>query len=147
MPKQHEIKKDTRHTMRKLFMALFAGILTITGVTLAAAPANAAKGSPKCMTFSEWRKIKANDTMTRAMVKRITGISGKVTNRTYYGDGTYSVDIDYRQCLKNGKPARGSWNTVWLSYDNYHYSWDYSQEYRTNLRVDYKGSWSTPSVW
>ena len=88
-------------------------------------------------------QIKANDTMSRDKVERITGIRGKVTNRTWYGDGTRSMDVDYRQCKHNGDPA-SQWSTVWLSYDNYHYSADYSQEYRTNMRVDYKGSWSTP---
>lgn len=57
---------------------------------------------------------------------------------------TRDVRIDYRQCKPNGRPAAGTWNTFWLSFDNYHYSWDYSRMYRHNLRVDFKGSWTKP---
>jgi hypothetical protein len=130
--------------MKRIIAVIAASVVSMIGIVSTAESAQALPGSPKCMTFREWKLIKANDTMGRAKVKRITGIWGRVTDRTYYSDGTRSVDVDYRQCWRNGQPARGSWNTVWLSYDNYHYSWDYSQEYRHGLRVDYKGSWSTP---
>lgn len=133
--------------MKHIVVALAMAIVGAIGIVGSAETAQALPGSPKCMTFKEWRQIKANDTMSRAKVKRITGIWGRVTNRTYYGDGTRSVDIDYRQCKPNRKPAPGSWNTVWLSFDNYHYSRDYTRMYRHNLRVDFKGSWSTPWWW
>jgi Ni/Co efflux regulator RcnB len=132
--------------MKKLLLTLAATVAIAAPLALNATPAQADPGSPKCMTLTEWRKIKANDTMSRAKVKQITGIYGKVTNRSYFSDGTAEIDVDYRQCLRNGRPAP-AYNTVWLSYDNYHYSADYSQEYRTNFRVDYKGSWSTPYTW
>ncbi len=129
--------------MRKIILGLVAATAVAAPLAFNAAPAQADAGSPKCMTLNEWRKIKDNDTMSRAKVKQITGIYGKVTNRSYYSDGTAAIDVDYRQCLRNGRPAP-AYNTVWLNFDNYHYSADYSQEYRTNFRVDYKGSWSTP---
>jgi hypothetical protein len=129
--------------MRKLLLGLLATIVIAVPVTLAAPAANADAGSPKCMTKAEWRKIK--DGMTRAKVKQITGIRGKFTNRTDYSDGTASIDVDYKQCRANGSPAPGSWNTVWISYDNYRYNYDYDVVF-TGMQVDYKGSWSTPLV-
>ena len=138
------LDKDERDTiMKKSLLGLVATAAIAAPITLVATPAQADAGSPKCMTLREWRKIKDNDTMSRAKVRQITGIYGKVTNRAYYSDGTAEFDVDYRQCLRSGRPAP-AYNTVWLSFDNYHYSWDYSHEYRTNFRVDYKGSWSTP---
>jgi hypothetical protein len=116
-------------------LAAFAAIST--------GKAEADVGSPQCMTKAEWFKIKNG--MTRAKVRQITGISGKVTNTSYYSDGTKSVDVDYRQCKRNGQPAPGSWNTVWISYDNYRYDRNWNLV-RTGLQVDYKGSWSTPWV-
>lgn len=130
--------------MRRIIAALVVTIVATIGIAGTTGTAQALAGSPKCMTLKEWRLIKANDTMGRKRVKQITGIWGKVTDRTYYGDGTRSIDVDYRQCKRNGDPAPGSWNTVWLSYDNYHYSPDYSDRYLHNMRVDYKGAWSTP---
>ncbi len=128
--------------MRKTMTTVLSVFALLGGsVALTAAPAQADRGSPKCMTKAEWRKIDTG--MSRARVKKIVGINGRVEYRTDYSDGTISKDVYYRQCRANGKPARGSWNTVWLSYDNYEYDDDYDI-YFTGFQVDYKGSWSRP---
>ncbi len=127
--------------MRKILLGLVATAAIATPLALAAAPAHANPGSPNCMTKAEWFKIK--DGMIRDRVRQITGISGKVTNRSYFSDGTRSLDVDYKQCRGNGTPAPGSWNTVWISYDNYRCSANYDVV-MTPMQVDFKGSWSTP---
>jgi hypothetical protein len=124
--------------MRKIITVLLTTIALVAGpVALTAAPASADPGSPKCMTKAEWRKVKPG--MTRAQVKRITGIKGRTTDRTDYSDGSITKYVDYRQCRKNGKRA-SKYNTVWLSFDNYEYDRDYDL-YFTAFRVDYKGAW------
>jgi hypothetical protein len=129
---------------RAILVGLAVVVMTLAAfAAIATGKAEADVGSPQCMTKAEWFKIKNG--MTRAKVRQITGITGKVTNTSYYSDGTKSVDVDYRQCKRNGQPAPGSWNTVWISYDNYRYDRNWNLV-RTGLQVDYKGSWSTPWV-
>jgi len=154
--------------MKKLLLALMASLL-IAGTAAVVTPtsANAAPGSPRCMTKYEWNRI--HDGQTRARVSQIVGNWGAVTDRTYYGDGTRTVDVSYRQCKANGRPA-SSWNTVWISFSTemlygkyvwdscYDINWDtgncigrtvwdeWAERGVTRYpRVDYKGSWS--SVW
>ncbi len=154
--------------MRKLLLVLIAAITIAVPIAMAA-PAQAAPGSPRCMTKGEWNNI--HDGMTRARVKQITGNWGKVTDRAYYGDGTRWVNVEFRQCKRNGKPAR-SWNNVgisfsteilygknvwnpYLDYDCNDYDcwdiggweWDeYAERGVTRYpRVDYKGGWYSVS--
>jgi hypothetical protein len=117
--------------------ALLAGGSLIATAT--AADAN--PGSPKCMTKAEWFKI--HEGMSRTHVRQITGIPGHQTYSTYYSDGEHDISVEYHQCNGAGKPAKGSWNTVSIDYANGHYNnnFDWVRGY---MRVDYKGSWSTP---
>ena len=126
-------------------------------------------GTPNCMTKAEWNQI--HNGQSRARVKQIVGTWGKVTDSTYYSDGTQDLSVEYRQCNRYGKPA-SSWDTVWISfgtetkygkyvydpYDDYvcsdysdycHWvgktSWDPDAEngHTTTPLATYKGSWST----
>lgn len=131
--------------MRKLIVAAMVALISMLGVVAIPQAAHADKGSPKGMTLKEWRKIKKG--MTRQQVTRIVGVGGKVVSTTRFGGGDRSVTVEYRQCFPNGKVARGSWNTVWITYDNYRYGGQWGiQKLRTPMQVDYKGAWTTPFV-
>jgi hypothetical protein len=129
--------------MKKIILALTVLVGLAAPVTLTATAAEANPGSPNCMTVAEWRKVHKG--MSRAKVKRITGIWGNQTGTTLWGGGDKSVDVDYKQCRRNGTPAPGSWNTVYISFDNYRYDRNYNSV-RTGMNVDYKGSWSSPVI-
>ena len=139
-------KRNGHASVMKKFLVAVATLPAVGVPTLAVAtPAHADAGSPKCVTKAEWRKIKTG--MTRAKVKRITGIAGKVApySPLIYGDGwSKDVDIEYRQCKPNGKPAPGSWNTVTMSYENYDWSIDSIENVWHPLWIEYKGGWSRP---
>ena len=60
------------------------------------------------------------------------------------GHASKDVDIEYRQCKPNGKPAPGSWNTVTMSYENYDWSIDSIENVWHPLWIEYKGGWSRP---
>ena len=127
--------------MRKLLLGLVALLAIATPIVLTATPAQADPGSPRCMTKAEWYKIKEGQ--RRATVTRITGITGKVNFRSYSSDGSVYTSVDYRQCLRTGKPA-SRWSTVTIDFDTF----DWDNWYDTGIpHVDYKGSWSTPSRW
>jgi hypothetical protein len=101
------------------------------------------KGTPTCMTKSEWYRIKVG--MTRAEIKRITGVYGTVSYTTLDANGwEKDVTIDYPQCLSNGK--KSPYSTVYTSWVNYEYGDEYNdwQDFYVPLHMDYKGSWSTP---
>ena len=99
-----------------------ARIRSISGLAVTTEAASANPGSPRCITKAEWRKIKPN--MTRAKVKRIAGINGKVTSRSEDADGNVDMQVEYRQCKRNGKPAF-PWNVTWVEFDNYKDNPDY----------------------
>jgi len=129
--------------MRKFIATAAATAALAGGALVAATPANAAPGSPNCMTKAEWFKVHKG--MSRDRVHQITGIWGHKTNDTYYSDGEHDIDVNYKQCNRHGRPARGSWNNVWMSFANGHYNNDYDWV-RGYMRLDYKGAWSTPWV-
>jgi hypothetical protein len=125
--------------MRKLVIALIAGIIAVSGLAISVAPAEAAvKNSRNCMTLKEWRKIKDNDTMSRARVAQIVGNRGKKDGpTTYNSDGTVYFSVDFRKC---GRP---SYDYTWLSFSTevkYGKSvWDPEKTYHQGHCV---GGWS-----
>jgi hypothetical protein len=126
--------------MRKLTLALIAGVIAIAGLTLTTGTANAAVASPRCITKAEWRLIKPG--MTRAQVTRIVDYPGRVTSRMIYGDGwSTDIDVEYRQCRADGTRA-ASWNTTWMSFDNYDWTMEIANDWHP-MSVSYKGGWYT----
>jgi len=126
--------------MRK-FLLLLTALAAVAVPSLAVtAPANADAGSPTCITKAEWRKV--HQGMSRARVQQITGVWGHITSSADYANGTRDIDVDYRQCRANGTRA-SSWDTTWMSYQNYHYNSDYDEVLNAGrvMRVDYKGAW------
>ena len=96
-----------------LILALLAGLVLPAAVV--AAPADADRGSPRCVTLHEWRQIKTG--MTRWRVKQIVGFNGKQSSRTtHYGDGTIDFPQEYRMCKRNSHRRAAWWmtTTMWF---------------------------------
>jgi hypothetical protein len=128
------------NTIRKIALACTA-VTAVAAPLVVAGSAHADAGSPNCMTRHEWFEIHKG--MSRPRVTRIVGITGRLTNSTYYSDGEHDISVDYRQCNKYGKPAKGSWNTVSIDYQNGDYDSDWNWV-SGPMQVSYKGSWSSP---
>ena len=110
-----------------------------TPITLAAAPANANVGSPKCMSKTEWSQIKVGQSRTK--VTQIVGNAGRVTWSSIDGDGwSKDIDVDFRQCKANGQPA-ATYSTIYMAFSNYDY--DYPSNTWHPMSLSYKGSWHT----
>ena len=134
--------------MKKLLIAAAAIAAVAAPISLAAAPANADTGSPKCMTLSEWRKIKTNNTMSRPQVKRIVGYDGRKGRVSHYSDGTIDFYVDYRLCGKDKRPH--PYLTTFLAFETEvtygDYVWD---DYATFVEghcvggYDYSGDWDS----
>ena len=88
------------------------------------------------MTKSEWRQIDEGD--TRKEVNAEVGYRGRVTSTSEGHDGSLHVWVNYRQCKRDGTPAR-TWNTVSVNFDNYSSNDDW--EPHGPLRAFYIGSW------
>jgi hypothetical protein len=128
------MNKRALATIVAMFAVLVGGIAVAT-------PAEAAT-TPGCVTKYEW-KYKIKKGMTRAQVYRAVGTNGRIdwSSESEDSDGTRRRYIDYKQCYRNGKPAR--YGTIWVSYNNYKYDYDYNVIF-TAFRSDTKGTWYAP---
>lgn len=127
--------------MKKTLLAAAAGIAALAPLAVAGT-AHADAGSPQCITKAEWFKIHKG--MSRTRVAQITGTYGHKTNDTYYSDpAQHLIDVDFHQCNRYGRPAKGSWNVVYMSFANGHWTYNYDWN-RGPMELDYKGSWSSP---
>ncbi|QIX27152.1 hypothetical protein ncot_11500 [Nocardioides sp. JQ2195] len=112
---------------------IITGLATLAAiVTLSVAPAvlvgssaEAASGTPGCITKSEFRKVTKKTTIKKA--RRIIGAKGRLSYSNSYSDGDASRSYDFRQCgqrwslssvsLDFEKTERRVWVSDWYCYD------------------------------
>lgn len=135
--------------MKKIILAVTALVAVATPV-VAAAPANAAgsggvkyTNSRSCITKPEWRSLREG--MSVEAVHRLVGDRGVIDDRLDFSDGTSQFDVEYRQCARNGQRAKGDWNYVEVTYENYYYDYAIHDDVITpTFNVSYVGAWSQP---
>ena len=106
--------------MRKIILTLLALVAATTATLAVTSNANAASynSTPRCMTKAEWNRILSDDDngmggMSRDQVAAIVGYAARSPTGPTYSDGTADIDVDYRQCLRNGRRSPDAWDYVW----------------------------------
>lgn len=110
-------KEHPMNTIKKAALAVATSAVVAGGAAVALpAAADAAPGTPGCVTHAEWQ-YQMHNGLTRQQVANQVGTYGHVDTTYENGDGTKSTYVHFRQCRPSGQPA-ASWQTVSVEFDN-----------------------------